>query len=93
MAPDTPNRVRLYTRGWCFYCFAARRLFRRLGLDFEETRLDGRPELRREISAQAGNWPTVPMIFVGDHFIGGYREAAALHRRGELESLCFPDGP
>jgi glutaredoxin len=33
----------------------------------------------------------VPMIFIGDGFIGGYREAAELHRRGELEHLCFPD--
>jgi len=89
--PETPIAVRLYTQRWCFYCFAAKRLFRRLGVEFEETRLDGHPELRREISGRAGNWQTVPMIFVGEKFIGGYREAATLHRRGELECLCFPD--
>jgi len=91
MAPDTTVPVRLYTRRWCFYCFAARRLFCRIGVEFEETRLDGKPELRRVISEQAGNWPTVPMIFVGDIFIGGYREAASLHRRGELLGMCCPE--
>ena len=88
MAQDAQAPVRLYTRRWCIYCFAARRLFRRLGVDFEEIRLDGDPSLRHEISESAGSWPTVPMIFIGDSFVGGYQEAAALHRRGELESLC-----
>ena len=91
MASDASIGVRLYTRRWCGYCFAARRLFTRLGVDFEEIALDGQPGLRREVSERAGNWPTVPMIFIGDGFIGGYREAAELHRRGELEHLCFPD--
>jgi len=91
MASDTSVDVQLYTRRWCFYCFAARRLFTRLGVDFEEIALDDQPELRREVSKRAGNWPTAPMIFIANRFIGGYREAADLHRRCELERLCFPD--
>jgi len=91
MAPESSVPVRLYTRRWCVYCFAARRLFTRLGADFEEIALDGQPVLRQEISKQSGNWPTVPMIYIGDRFIGGYQEAARLHRRGELEQMCFPD--
>jgi glutaredoxin 3 len=80
--------VRLYTRSWCGYCWNARRLFKRLGIPFEEISVDGNPKLRAKISATAGNWPTVPMIFVGGQFVGGYSEAAALHRRGELLALC-----
>jgi len=91
MAPSTPADVRIYTRRWCGYCFAARRLFTRLGVDFEEIALDGQRELRREVSERAGNWRTVPMIFVGDQFIGGYQEAAELNRRGALKKKCFPD--
>jgi len=90
MAPNPPVRVRIYTRRWRGYCFAARRLLTRLGVDFEEIALDGQPELPREISDHAGNWRTVPIIFVGDRFIGGYQEAAELDRRGVLEKLCFP---
>jgi len=84
MTAGEEARVSIYTRKWCGYCFAARRLLQGLGLDFEEIPLDHRPELRREISEKAGGWRTVPMIFVGDHFIGGYTEVATLHRRGEL---------
>ena len=91
MAAAVPVRIQIYTRRWCWYCFAARRLFDRLKIDFDEIAVDGLPDLRREISKRAGYWATVPMILIGDRFIGGYREAADLHRRGELEKLCFPD--
>ncbi len=87
MVCEKPPRVRIYTRGWCLYCAAARRLFKKLGVDFDEIKLDGRPELRREISAKAGGWPTVPMLFIGQRFIGGYAETAALHRSGALPGL------
>ncbi len=83
--------VRIYTKRWCGFCFAAKRLFRSLGVPFEEIPVDRDPELRWEVAARAGNWPTVPMIFIGDHFVGGFTEAASLHRTGELLSLCRPD--
>lgn len=83
--------VRIYTKKWCGFCFAAKRLFTSLGIDYEEIRVDTNPELRREVSARAGNWPTLPMIFVGDRFIGGYEDAASLHRRAALLPLCRPE--
>jgi len=85
--------VSLYTRRWCGYCFAARRLLKRLGVDYTEIPLDHKPERRAEISNLAGGWRTVPMIFIGDRFIGGYTEIAALHRRGELVGLMSSTDP
>jgi glutaredoxin 3 len=85
--------VSLYTRRWCGYCFAARRLLKGLGIDYNEIPLDRQPERRAEISKLAGGWRTVPMIFVGDRFIGGYTEIAVLHRRGELMSLVNSTSP
>jgi glutaredoxin 3 len=29
-------------------------------------------------------WRTVPMIFVGERFIGGFKEARSLHKEGKL---------
>lgn len=86
-AVQNSKHVRLYTRRWCGYCFAARRLLQKLEVDFEEIRLDGRPDLRRKISTEAGGWKTVPMIFAGDRFLGGFSELADLHRGGELEGI------
>jgi glutaredoxin 3 len=85
--------VTLYTRRWCGYCFAARRLFKRLGVRYEEIPLDRQPERRAEISKLAGGWRTVPMIFIGDRFVGGYSEIAALHRQGELVSMVKSASP
>ena len=90
MAPK-PVAVSLSTRRWCGYYFASRRLFTQLGIDFEEIVLDDQPERRQEVSKRAGNWRTVPMIFIGNRFVGGYREAAKLHRSGELEKLLSSD--
>ena len=93
MAGEKSPHIQIFTRRWCLYCAAARRLFKKLGVDFEEIKLDGRPELRREVSERAGGWPTVPMIFIGPRFIGGYAEAAALHRSGALPGLLDDHEP
>ena len=86
----TPS-VRVYTRRWCGFCFAARRLLNKLDIDFEEIPLDGDHELRRSLSDANNHWPTLPMIFFGDHFVGGHTELARLHRKGQLELLL--EGP
>ena len=91
MTADVWAPIRLYKHRWCGHCFAARRLFSSLGVDFEEIPLDGNPSLRREIADRAGGWPTVPMIFVGERLVGGYQKAAALHHRGEQERLFNPE--
>jgi glutaredoxin 3 len=88
---DPSSAVRIYTKRWCWFCDAAKRLFASLGVAFEEIPVDDDPGLRWEVSARAGNWPTVPMVFIGDRFIGGYSEAAELHRRGELACMIHQD--
>ncbi len=80
MSEPTPT-VRVYTRRWCGYCHAARRLLTKLEIDFEEIPLDGEPEIRRSLSEANNHWPTLPMIFIGDHFVGGYTDLALIHRR------------
>ena len=79
--------VRIYTRRLCGYCWAARRLLKRLGVEFEEVSVGRDPNLRRRISEDNGNWPTLPMVIVGEHFVGGYRELAQLHRSGRLKPM------
>jgi len=88
---ESTSTVRVYTRRWCGFCFATRRLLTKLDIDFQEIHLDGDHELRRSLSEANNNWPTLPMIFVGEHFVGGYTELARVHRNGQLESLL--EGP
>ena len=85
------STVRIYTSGFCPFCFAAKRLLSSLGADFEEIALDERPELRQRLSEENNGFKTVPMIFVGDEFLGGFQEVLALHSRGELVPKLGPE--
>lgn len=79
--------VTIYTTKYCPFCFAAKRLLKGVGIEYREIPLDSDPELRAQVSEGNGGWRTVPMIFVGERFIGGYREISALHRDGSLLEL------
>jgi glutaredoxin 3 len=80
----TVAKVRVYTTNVCPYCVAAKRLLKELGVDFEEINLENQHELRMKLSQENGGWRTVPMIFVGDRFIGGFTDMKAVHDRGAL---------
>ena len=79
--------VTIYTTQFCPYCMAAKQLLSRLEIEFDEIGLDGRREQRRELSESNGGWRTVPMVFIGDIFIGGFDELNKLARQGNLEAL------
>jgi glutaredoxin 3 len=86
------SSITLYTTPTCGYCVSAKRLLSERGFGYTEVDVAADPQLRRQISAANGNYPTVPMIFVGDQFVGGYDELAALDRRGELIGLVAKPG-
>jgi glutaredoxin 3 len=75
--------VLIYTKTVCPYCAAAKNLFERLGAPYREVNLDGDPALRDELTRRH-RWRTVPMIFVGDEFLGGFDDVRALHQAGGL---------
>lgn len=54
-----------------------------LHVPFTEVDIVANPEKRQEM-ADKYQWMTVPMIVVGDEFIGGFDDMAALHAKGEL---------
>ena len=82
MAPIT-----LYTTPSCGYCQAAKRLLAVRGFAYTEIDVASDRALRQRVSREQGDYPTVPMIFVGEHFIGGYDQLAMLDGTGALERL------
>lgn len=78
------KEVTVYTSNPCGYCENAKQLLQRLGIPYEEISLTNNPTLRASISTQYGGWRTVPMIVIGDEFVGGFQELAALHASGNL---------
>jgi glutaredoxin 3 len=79
-------RVTIYTRQFCGYCTAAKRLLRDRGIEFEEVDATGVPEKRNEMIERSGRF-TFPQIFIGSQHVGGCDDLYALDARGELKRL------
>lgn len=75
--------VTIYTKPMCPYCERAKSLFTQLEVPYEEVNVLEHPKKRQELS-EKHNWMTVPMIFVGEEFIGGFDDMVALHKSGDL---------
>lgn len=76
--------VKIYTKTFCGYCVAAKRLLDSKGVGYEEIDvMDDRdtPRWLMEVTGQR----TVPQIFINDESIGGYSELAALDADGALD--------
>lgn len=79
--------VTIYTTSWCPYCRAAKSLLASKGVAFTEIDVDGKPELRRDMTERAGGRTSVPQIFIGTQHVGGSDDVHALDARGELDKL------
>lgn len=78
--------VKIYTTSYCPFCTRAKQLFQAKNVVFEEIDLGNDDALRQEL-VEKTDWMTVPMVFVGDTFIGGYDETCRLDATGELDRL------
>jgi glutaredoxin 3 len=85
MADASPT-ITIYTSNFCAYCVAAKNLLKSRGYNWTEVRVDLDATGRQEMLARA-NRSSVPQIFIGDVYVGGFDELAALDRKGELAPL------
>lgn len=79
--------VTIYTRKFCGFCTAAKRLLDQKGVRYEEHDATFSKELRQEMINRAGGKSTFPQIFVGKTHVGGCDELHALDRAGKLDDL------
>jgi glutaredoxin 3 len=79
--------ITIYTKSWCPYCAAAKKLLEEKGIAFTEIDIEAKPEKRAEMIQKAGGRTTVPQIFIGDRHVGGCDDLYALDDRGQLEPL------
>jgi glutaredoxin 3 len=82
------KQVKIYTTSYCPYCKRAKDFFNSLDLPFEEIDVEHNEILRDELSKKY-NWLTVPMIVIGDQFIGGFDDLFALHKNKKLLELVI----
>ena len=78
--------VTIFTRRFCGYCTAAKRLLNDRGISFEEIDATGDPAKRAEMIERSGRF-TFPQIFIGARDEGGYTDLHALQSSGELDGL------
>lgn len=81
------KEVTVYKTRFCPYCVMAVKFLSTNGIPHKEISLESDPELRLKLSRDNGGWRTVPMIFIGETFIGGYTELMAAHKDGSLKNL------
>jgi glutaredoxin 3 len=80
------SAVVIYSSDWCPYCMRAKQLLARKGVNFDEIKVDGQPELRAEMTRKARQ-TSVPQIWIGSNHVGGCDDLYDLERAGELDAL------
>jgi len=80
------SRVTIYTRQFCGYCTAAKRLLQDRGVEFEEIDATTSADKRQEMMTRSGR-QTFPQIFIGGKHVGGCDDLYALDARGGLDAM------
>jgi len=76
-------QIKMYTKNYCSFCYAAKRLLTKRGLAFEEISLSGNTVAEQEMWNLTGA-RTVPQILINDTPIGGYMELVEMDSDGCL---------
>jgi glutaredoxin 3 len=80
-------RVEIYTKMFCGYCTAAKRLLARKGVDFEEYDITLGGPKRAEMLQRANGRTSVPQIFIDGVHVGGSDDIHALDHDGRLDPM------
>lgn len=81
----------MYGTAMCPYCMAARMLFKKKNIEFDDISVTGKPDLRAEMEARSGRH-TVPQIFIDGQAVGGFDEVSRLDDTGELDRMLATAG-
>lgn len=91
--------VVLFALEWCEFCWSARKLFGRLGVEYRSIDLDSvdyqegdRGVKMRAVLAQLAGAPTIPQIYIAGQHIGGCTELFDAMRDGSLQERLSKAG-
>jgi len=80
-------QIIIYTKAYCSFCFAAKRLLSKRGLEYKEVPVLGNAVAEREMHELTGGH-TVPQILIDGKPIGGYTELIELDMEGRLREVA-----
>ena len=80
--------VKIYSKDFCPYCVSAKDFFKTMNVEFEEIDVQD-PANQEEHMAlvEKHNYRTVPMIIIGDQFVGGFDDLMALQKEGKVKEM------
>ena len=81
------QKVVIYTGPMCNYCSAAKHLLNKKKVNYTEFDIAVDQSKSQEIQKKTNGARTIPQIFIGDTYVGGYNELKALEVEGKLNSL------
>jgi glutaredoxin 3 len=79
--------VKVYTMQYCPYCESAKKLLKSKNIPFDEILVDMNDDATWTMLEKKTGYKTMPQIFIGEKFVGGYNDLANLDRKGELDRL------
>lgn len=83
----TAPTIDIYTKFACPFCVRAKHLLDKKGAKYNEYDITMGGEKRDEMMERAPMARTVPQIFIGDTYVGGSDDLAALDQAGKLDAL------
>ena len=81
------KKIIMYTGPLCNFCDAAKRLFSRNNIEYQEIDISSKAGLMDEMIKKSNGRRTIPQIFFDDHHVGGYQELRALEKENKLQEL------
>ena len=81
--------ITIYTTRTCSFCYAAKSLLTKKGLNFDEIDVSADPAARQRMMLRTNGRRSVPQIFIGETHVGGSEDLYELERRGRLDQLLM----
>jgi glutaredoxin 3 len=83
-------KIKMIKKDPCPYCDRALNFFKNKGVEVEIVDLTNNLD-EIQVWKQKTGWQTVPMIFIGEKFVGGYVDVKQLDADGEFDKLVFSE--
>ena len=81
------QKVVIYTGPMCNYCSAAKHLLNKKKVNYTEFDIGTDSSKMQEMQERTRGARTVPQIFIGETYVGGYNELKSLELQGKLDKL------
>ena len=81
------KKVLIYTGPMCNYCSAAKHLLNKKKVNYTEFDIALDSSKLQEMQEKTNGARTIPQIFIGETYVGGYDELKALEGAGKLDNL------